>query len=48
MTPEEKAIRMKNSCSSPESWTQERKDKIGAAVRAAAVRRKGLINDSQT
>lgn len=48
MTSEEKAIRMKNSCSSPKSWTQERKDKIGAAVRAAALRRKGLINDTQT
>lgn len=48
MTPEEKATRMKNSCSSPESWTQERKNKIGAAVRAAALRRKGIINDTQT
>lgn len=48
LTPEEKAKRMKNSCSSPESWTQERKNKIGAAVRAAALRRKGILNDTQT
>jgi len=48
MTTEEKAMRMKNSCSSPNSWTQERKNKIGAAVRAAALRRKGIINDTQT
>lgn len=48
LTPEERMQRMKNSCSSPESWTQERKDKIGAAVRAAALRRKGITSDTQT
>jgi hypothetical protein len=48
MAPAEKSTRMKKSCSSPESWTQERKDKIGAAVRAAALRRKGILNDTQT
>ena len=48
MTPEQKAERMRRSCSSPESWTQERKDKIGRAVREAALRRKGLLNDTQT
>jgi len=31
MTPDEMNIRMKTSCSSPESWTQERKDKISKA-----------------
>ena len=31
MTPAEMNIRMKTSCSSPDSWTQERKDKISKA-----------------
>jgi hypothetical protein len=32
LTVEEKADRMKKSCSSPESWTQERKNKISEAL----------------
>lgn len=32
MSPEEKSIRAKHSCSSPESWTIERKEKISKAL----------------
>lgn len=32
MTADEHAIRIKNSCSSPESWTHERKNKISQAL----------------
>ena len=32
LTPEEKSIRMKKSCSSPESWTDERRRKISKAL----------------
>ena len=32
LSAEEKTLRMKNSCSSPESWTDERKNKISKAL----------------
>lgn len=32
LSPEEKSNRMKNSCSSPKSWTKERRNKISQAL----------------
>lgn len=44
LSPEEKSKRMRNSCSSPESWTKERRNKISQALtgikRSAETRKK--------
>jgi len=47
LTPEENSLRIKNSCSSPESWTEQRKNKISKALtgitRSAETRKKMSI-----
>ena len=47
LTPEENSSRIKNSCSSPESWTENRKNKISKALtgitRSAETRKKMSI-----